>query len=75
MEKITHEPIKIYPNPTTDYFTIETDVQIENITLLNLAGDRIAMRYTDNRIDVSDLAAGIFILYINDEKALKLIKQ
>ena len=33
--------IKVYPNPATDYFFIESDVVLNNISILNLNGRKI----------------------------------
>jgi hypothetical protein len=76
--------INIYPNPSNDYVNIEVDftnaseLDIKVIDLLgkiiykNNSGTK-AIQFTD-RIDVSKLAIGTYIIYVNNE-AHKFIKQ
>ncbi len=61
----------VYPNPTTDFITLklgELDINIGELAILNYNG-QIMYKSTDltDRIDVSNLKAGIYILQLTSE--------
>tara|TARA_B100001057_G_scaffold374490_1_gene379131 strand:- start:4634 stop:6823 length:2190 start_codon:yes stop_codon:yes gene_type:complete len=68
------KPFSLYPNPSNNYFQLEmhTDMQAENITILNAMGQIV---YTHNAscnkpIDVRQLDAGVYIVKVRFEKRL-----
>jgi len=76
--------INIYPNPSNDYVNIEvgfTNASKMDLKVIDLLGkviyennsDTKAIQFTD-RINVSKLAVGTYIIYVNNE-AHKFIKQ
>ncbi|MDB4089390.1 M4 family metallopeptidase [Flavobacteriales bacterium] len=76
--------INIYPNPSKDYVNVEvgfTNASQMDLKVIDLLGkviyvnnsDTKAIQFTD-RIDVSKLAVGTYIIYVNNE-AHKFIKQ
>ncbi|GIV27660.1 MAG: hypothetical protein KatS3mg027_1474 [Bacteroidia bacterium] len=76
---------KIYPNPTSQFLYLESDMVKNlnelNITILNSLGQKMLPRsyYTLNNkilIDVSDIADGVYILLLMDKEntVLKNIK-
>ncbi len=62
-EEISAPTIDIFPNPTTDYIYTETDKQISEMTVLDMQG-KIMTRTTKDKVDVSALANGQYILKI-----------
>jgi len=71
--------IKIFPNPSNQFITVKTALDIENIIIRNIMGQVV---YIQNRnatnIDLNDLSKGIFLLEIKTQKGIfisKLIKQ
>ena len=61
--------IKIFPNPTNQYFNITTPYKLDNfkIELFNLAGQNIfskKLASENTKIDVSSLSKGIYLCYI-----------
>ena len=67
----------IYPNPTDGIVNIKM-AEFKEATIYNLSGKRI-MRSTDNRIDVSSLSEGVYIIKLEnrsgDRFSTRLIKE
>lgn len=61
--------IKIYPNPTAEYFKIQNNGNISKVVVSNLMGRNIkSYNYTSDRYDVSDFPAGMYIIQMFDSK-------
>ncbi|WP_298138367.1 T9SS type A sorting domain-containing protein [Flavobacterium sp.] len=56
----------IYPNPTSDNFTIEMDSNIKSVEIYSLQGHKV-MTSTSKNIDISNLSKGIYLVQIEDE--------
>jgi len=74
--------INLYPNPVKDYIQIENSsaFDIENLEIYSLSGTKI-IQITDkmesNKIDVSQLRPGMYIVIINfgeEQKEFKIMK-
>ena len=68
IEEITANSISVYPNPAKDFITlVETFPETSPIALFTIQGQlmRICV-LKDNRIDISDLPNGIYLLKIQD---------
>ena len=67
----------IYPNPSRGIIKIRTN-QFKEATIYNLSGKRI-MKAIDNRIDISALSEGVYIIRLEnrsgDRFAMRLIKE
>ncbi|GGD27425.1 T9SS type A sorting domain-containing protein [Hyunsoonleella pacifica] len=61
---------RIYPNPANNFITIESNnLQISSVSLYNILGKRILSenRLKDNRLNISNVAAGMYLMKINAE--------
>ncbi|RAJ17776.1 T9SS type A sorting domain-containing protein [Olleya aquimaris] len=71
--------ISIYPNPTTTYININSETNLNNVTLYTINGQKIKTDILDNKIDVRHLTNGLYFLNIitedNQTKTFKIIKQ
>lgn len=73
--------IKMYPNPVKDVLTISLDTEITSISIYNLMGQEViakSVNATENKIDVSSLHAGTYLVKIqanNKMETIKMIKQ
>lgn len=71
--------VKIHPNPVINELLIQTDRVIEKVSILNIKGQIIDERFKNiNRIDMTHLSAGIYLLEIqtkNTTSMHKIIKQ
>ena len=72
----TKVSISVYPNPTADVFFVETDSNVENIFIYNIAGKLVKVEPNagTTRIDISDVEQGTYIVKVG-EKTMKLLKQ
>lgn len=70
--------ISVFPNPAQNYLTVKTDLKIENIQLFNLTGNEVLkLNDISDKIDISKLPQGIYILRVKTEKGYyqqKLLK-
>lgn len=72
------EDLKVYPNPTTDYFQISNSVNIKKVVVFNMFGKEVKtfFHYSNAHHEVSDLKSGMYIVKLLDErnKVVKSIK-
>lgn len=68
----------IYPNPANDFLTVFTNGEVMFVTIHSVTG-AVVYQGSDNKIDVSDLEAGIYTITVSNEagveKTEKLIIQ
>lgn len=68
----------LYPNPVTDILNIETDMQVQTVTIFNVTGQVVReelVNMVNTRIDLSDLQKGVYIVQMegNNDKICKKI--
>ncbi|WP_353778871.1 aryl-sulfate sulfotransferase [Winogradskyella sp. 3972H.M.0a.05] len=72
-------PVSLYPNPTKDFISIESNITINSYEIYDLLGKKIASNeLINNSINVSDLNSGMYILnlYSDSGKTSKrIVKQ
>ncbi|MFN8337653.1 MAG: T9SS type A sorting domain-containing protein [Saprospiraceae bacterium] len=72
------EDIKVYPNPTVDYFQITNGLNIRKVVVYNMFGKEVKsyFHYNNAQHEVSDLKSGMYIVKLLDErnKVIKSIK-
>ncbi|REE24856.1 putative repeat protein (TIGR01451 family)/predicted secreted protein (Por secretion system target) [Winogradskyella pacifica] len=71
--------IKIYPNPTADYFKIEnlSSSNIKTIELYNISGKKLKEFSISENYEINDLSTGVYFIKIKTERTetnRKLIK-
>jgi len=69
------QTVKVYPNPTKDFLTIETDLAVSQLALFDLKGQLLLSReiYGFEKLDLSQLSSGIYHLRIAGNH-LKVVK-
>jgi pectate lyase len=65
--------IKVFPNPTSDYVTIDAIGAINQIQLLNLNGSIIS-EYADRKIDLSNISKGMYFLNVQTQAESRMIR-
>ena len=74
INNIENKKISIYPNPANQYLYINSESLIKKIELYDLSSNLILLETnTMDRIDVSALNAGLYILHVYTEN--KVIRQ
>ena len=67
------DDILVYPNPANDFITISQEYpETSHISLMNIHGQLINVYVENNRIVVSNLPAGLYLLKIAD-KSVKIV--
>ncbi|MCZ8197734.1 MAG: T9SS type A sorting domain-containing protein [Flavobacterium sp.] len=56
----------IYPNPTSDNFSIEMENEVKSVEIYSLQGQKV-MTYNSKNINISSLSKGIYMVRIEDE--------
>lgn len=68
--------IKIYPNPATDYINVEADFKVKTIKLIDASGKNVAVSSSDlNKINVTKLEKGVYLLEVQLENGTKTVKK
>lgn len=74
ISKNTLSEIKIYPNPSKDYFNISTPSVIKKIEVYNLMGKLSKTNNNSKNISISELPNGMYILKIYSEEKIHFNK-
>ncbi len=70
----TNEKINIYPNPSTDYINIGSDLEIWKLQIIKMNGEKINILPFSKNIDISFLSKGIYMLNFNNH-FIKFVKK
>jgi hypothetical protein len=64
----SEQHVKIFPNPGNGSVSIQLDMEIKEITLVNSTGQEkiFITRSTLNRIDLAGISPGIYIIKVKD---------
>lgn len=68
--EVSLDELKIYPNPTTDFFQISNGIGVKKVIIYNMFGKEVkSFFYFNNaQYDVMDLRSGMYIVKMMDEK-------
>lgn len=73
---LTKNKLEIYPNPAQDFVTISTSEKIEFIEIFDMNGKLInKINQSISKINVSNLAQGVYFLKVNGKHVKKIIKK
>ncbi|KMQ67284.1 hypothetical protein ACM39_14120 [Chryseobacterium sp. FH2] len=70
--------ISIFPNPTTDYLIINSKNKINNVEIFDSSGRKVNTVLNNDKVDVSQLQSGNYIINIETKKGIvseKFIKK
>ncbi|MCT2564259.1 T9SS type A sorting domain-containing protein [Chryseobacterium herbae] len=59
--------LTVYPNPATDFIKINSSGKIKSVELFDSAGKKIQARVENDKIDVTSLSAGVYLVNIKTE--------
>jgi hypothetical protein len=57
--------VALYPNPVRDILNIETTLEVQSVEIYNIQGQKV-LSSNQKQINVSDLAAGMYMVRIQD---------
>jgi hypothetical protein len=66
---------KVYPNPTSDYFRINSEIEVETVVLYDILGKVIKSYKKSEVYDVSNLNKGLYFVKVNNDFTKKLLVQ
>lgn len=66
--------VNLYPNPAKDQITIQASENIRLVKIYNIAGELVLAPENTNAVNVQDLKAGVYMISIETETALKHVK-
>tara|TARA_R110002012_G_scaffold69372_4_gene179512 strand:- start:18029 stop:19000 length:972 start_codon:yes stop_codon:yes gene_type:complete len=67
VEDFSQNDFQIYPNPTTEYLNIKTQLSNYNYSIYNSLGQKVNVTLFENKVDVSNLSNGIYLIKIETE--------
>ncbi len=67
----TEEAIVVYPNPASEF--IQVNVEVEEMLLFNLQGQRV-LSSTTNRMNIRELPSGIYTLHLRTKSGMEVRK-
>ena len=77
MVEIEKIELDIFPNPTSSIWQIKSSKMIESLDLFDVIGKRLIYKKTlsnDFQIDATSLPNGVYLILINNNKMVRLIK-
>lgn len=73
VEELTQTNYKIYPNPATDVVFVDGLNQNTEFRIIDLSGKEVKRGFTQNRIEVSDLNRGMYLLQMDGGNPQKIL--
>ncbi|CAI2769181.1 T9SS type A sorting domain-containing protein [Flavobacterium collinsii] len=67
--EFTKLELAVYPNPVSDVLNIRTEDEVLKVTVHDISGKSINAQISNNQINVSDFANGMYIINIVTDKA------
>jgi len=78
-EEFEQAQLNIYPNPGTDFITIQSPQSISTLSLYDIQGKKLDINFDGYKIDISNLSSGVYFLKVSfenhSEVTKKIIKQ
>lgn len=65
---IKAEKIELYPNPVSDYLNIKSNSKVENVSVYDFNGRKINVKMEGNKVDVSSLPSGNYLINIETKE-------
>ncbi len=65
IDKINAAKLRIFPNPNSGVFSVESEVPVQHISIVDMQGKTVYSSDTAGKMDVSGLADGIYIVKVH----------
>ncbi len=68
VDEVELKDIKLFPNPTTDHFTLTNVIGVQNVIIHNIIGTPLKQYIAQENAtySISDLPAGVYMVLLND---------
>ena len=74
LDKNNLKSFEIYPNPSEDFIAINTEVKFLDYTIYNHLGKRVANGELKDKIEIANLASGIYFLELSNGSSKEIEK-
>ena len=74
VSKAKTDNTEIYPNPVVDYLTVKSDSKVNKVEIYDLAGRNINSELNGNKVNVTNLNPGNYIIKIETTDGIKTEK-
>jgi choice-of-anchor B domain-containing protein len=76
-QEFEKDSFKISPNPSTDYFTIDSKFEIQNLEIFDVVGKKVKeynnLNTNSYTINLDEFTSGLYFVKVNNTTTLKLI--
>lgn len=69
--------VKLYPNPVNDYVNIVSEVNIQNIRVMNIMGAALRVEEINAKetvLDMTDFTSGVYIIMVEGQQGTQVFK-
>ena len=74
VRQVNFDNFKLYPNPTPNLLSIESDIKIGSLQVIDANGKVIIAKNEVSDIDLKNIDAGQYVLLINGKLTFRFIK-
>lgn len=64
--------IHVYPNPASDWIYVNSSSKINSLTIYDLSGKKIAEKANTNRLDISEINSGTYLMEVITKEGRKV---
>ena len=64
------DAVRIYPIPANEVFNVDAPTAINKLELFNIRGEKVAEAINANKLNVSELPQGVYIMQVETEEGM-----
>lgn len=73
INEIDTQQLTVYPNPSSDFITLEGVEDLSSIEVVSMTGRKVVCGFENSKIDIRSLNNGVYFISI-DEKVIRFVK-
>ncbi|HMR86845.1 MAG TPA: T9SS type A sorting domain-containing protein [Saprospiraceae bacterium] len=74
-DELWHEKVQIVPNPSSNFISIITELDVKHISIYDINGKIVGTYYNHEQIDVTDILAGIYFISFEFDNGKRILKK
>lgn len=74
IETLENSNIKVYPNPTKSIINFESEDEILEVKMVDIAGKSISVKLINNSVDLSSFKNGTYFMHVTTDKGTSTLK-